>query len=91
LRAALTDARVIDAEGEELRPLLTQWGEEWAKVIVEAVDEGSARNGYDAGIIGQAIVGALYQTGCEAQHTGRSREALVANLTVFLSRALRPD
>ena len=43
LRAALTDARVIDAEGEELRPLLTQWGEEWAKVIGEAVAEGSAR------------------------------------------------
>ena len=91
LRAALTDARVIDAEGEELRPLLTQWGEEWAKVIGEAVAEGSARNGYDAGIIGQAIVGALYQTGSEAQHAGRSREALINNLTIFLSRALRPD
>src|SRR6201994_2598021 len=73
LRAALTDARVIDAGGEELRPLLTQWGEEWAKVI------------------GEAVVGALYQTGCEAQNAGRSREALINNLTIFLSRALRPD
>ncbi len=91
LRAALTDARVIDAEGEELRPLLTQWGEEWAKVIGEAVAEGNACNTFDAGIIGQAIVGALYQTGREAQHAGRSREALVTNLTAFLSRALRPD
>lgn len=91
LRAALTDARVIDAEGEEVRPLLTQWGEEWAQMIGEAVAEGSARNGYDASIIGQAIVGALYQTGRSAQHAGRSRDALVANLTAFLTRALRPD
>ena len=91
LRAALTDARVIDAEGDEAPPLLMAWGEEWSKVIVEAVAEGRACNGYDAGIIGQAIVGALYQTGREAQLAGRSRDALIANLTVFLSRALRPD
>src|ERR1700742_2177766 len=57
LRAALTDARVIDGEGEEPRPLLTMWGEEWAKIIGEAVAEGNARVGYDASIIGQAIVG----------------------------------
>jgi hypothetical protein len=82
---------VIDGEGEEARPLLTMWGEEWAKVIGEAVAEGRALGGYDTGIIGQAIVGALYQTGREAQYAGRSREALVANLTAFLTRALRPD
>lgn len=91
LRAALTDARVIDAEGEELQPLLMQWGEEWAKVIGEAVTDGSARSGYDAQIIGQAIAGALYQTGREAQSSGRCRQELVKNLTGFVSRALRPD
>ena len=91
LRAALTDARVIDAEGEELQPLLMQWGEEWAKVIGEAVADGSARSGYDAQIIGQAIAGALYQTGREAQSSGRCRQQLVKNLTGFVSRALKPD
>jgi AcrR family transcriptional regulator len=91
LRAALTDARVIDAGGEEVRPLLMQWGEEWALMIGEAVADGAAHDGYDAGIIGQAIAGALYQTGREAHHSGRCRKHLVENLTNFVSRALKPD
>ena len=44
-----------------------------------------------AQIIGQAIAGALYQTGREAQSSGRCRQELVKNLTGFVSRALRPD
>jgi AcrR family transcriptional regulator len=90
LRAALTDELVIDAEGSEERPLLMQWGDEWAEMIREAEQEGSART-YDAEIIGQAIAGALYQTGREAQRSGRCRRALVANLTTFLTQALKPD
>jgi AcrR family transcriptional regulator len=91
LRAALTDELVIDAEGAEVRPLLMQWGDDWAEMIREAEREGSARSSYNAEIIGQAIVGALYQTGREAQHSRRCRQALVANLTTFLTQALRPD
>ena len=88
LRAALTDERIIDPDA---RPLMMQWGDEWAEMIREAVAEGSARADYDAGIIGQAIAGALQQTGREAHHAGRDRKALVENLTAFLIRALRPD
>jgi AcrR family transcriptional regulator len=89
LRAAMTDARVIDADGAEAQPLLMQWGAEWAELV-----RGAARNGgapYDADIIGQAIAGALHQASRESHRSGRSREELVKNLTVFLTRALKPD
>jgi AcrR family transcriptional regulator len=91
LRAALTDEQMIDAEGVAVRPLLMQWGDEWAQMIRAAADEGSACSSYDAQIIGQAIVGALHQTGREAHGASRCRQALVENLTRFLTRALKPD
>jgi AcrR family transcriptional regulator len=91
LRAAMTDARVIDAEGVEAMPLVMQWGMEWAEMVRDAADEGSASRSYDADIIGQAIAGALHQASRESHRSGRSRDALVKNLTAFLSRALRPE
>jgi AcrR family transcriptional regulator len=89
LRAAMTDARVIDADDAEAQPLLMQWGVEWAELV-----RGLTRNGrtpYDADIIGQAIAGALHQASRESHRSGRSRDELVENLTVFLTRALKPD
>ncbi|MBW8708964.1 MAG: TetR/AcrR family transcriptional regulator [Alphaproteobacteria bacterium] len=91
LRAAMTDGAMINAEGDQMQPLLMQWGREWAEMIRDAARDGSACSSYDAEIIGQAIVGALHQTGREAHGAGRCRDALVANLTRFLTRALRPD
>lgn len=91
LRAALTDECVIDAEGASQRPLVMQWGDEWAEMIREAVVEGKASASFNVEIIGQAIVGALHQTGREAHRSGRCREELVKNLTCFLTKALRPD
>ena len=91
LRAALTDECVIDAEGAQARPLVMQWGDEWAEMIREAVREGKASPSFNVEIIGQAIVGALHQTGREAQRSGRCREELVKNLTSFLTKALKPD
>jgi AcrR family transcriptional regulator len=91
LRAAMTDETVIDAEGVEAQPLLMQWGREWAELIYDAARDGSACRSYDAEIIGQAIAGALHQTSREAHRAGRSRAALVENLTRFLTRALKPD
>jgi AcrR family transcriptional regulator len=90
MRAAMTDGRVIDAEGVEVMPLLMQWGAEWAQMLREAADDGSACDDCDAEIIGQAIAGALHQAGRESHRSGRSREELVKSLTVFLARALRP-
>jgi hypothetical protein len=87
LRAAMTDGRVIDAEGVETQSLLMTWGTDWAELL----REGNAVNGYDADIIGQAIAGALHQASRESHRSGRSREELVKNLTAFLTRALRPD
>jgi AcrR family transcriptional regulator len=91
LRAAMTDETVIDAEGSDGRPLMMQWGREWAEIIRKAEGEGNACSSFDAEIIGQAIAGALHQTSREAHRAGRSRVALVDNLTRFLTRALRPD
>ena len=91
LRAALTDECVIDAEGVAARPLVMQWGDEWAEMIREAVAEGKASASFNVEIIGQAIVGALHQTGREAHRSGRCRQELVRNLTSFLTKALRPD
>ncbi|HUE63410.1 MAG TPA: TetR/AcrR family transcriptional regulator [Rhizomicrobium sp.] len=91
LRAALTDECVIDAEGAQARPLVMQWGDEWAEMIREAVREGKASASYNVEIVGQAIVGALHQTGREAQRSGRCRDELVKNLTSFLTKALKPE
>ncbi len=91
LRAALTDERVIDAEGVEAQPFLMQWGHQWAETIRCAARQGKACGSYDAEIIGQAIVGALHQASRECHREGRCRELLVENLTRFLTRALKPD
>lgn len=91
MRAAMTDGRVIDAEGADVQPLLMQWGAEWAEMVREAADEGSACNSFNVDIVGQAIAGALHQASRESHRSGRSREELVKNLTAFLARALRPD
>jgi len=91
IRAAMTDSRVIDADGAEALSLLMQWGVGWTALLREGMEEGSLSAGLDADIIGQAIAGALYQAGRESQRIGQSRDALVSNLTDFLTRALKPD
>ena len=90
LRAAMADERVIDADGAEARPLLMQWGAEWAEMVRREAGNGGACSSYDADIIGQAIVGALHQASWECQRAGRSRVDMVKNLTAFLTRALKP-
>jgi AcrR family transcriptional regulator len=91
LRAAMTDEMVIDAEGAQAVPLLVRWGEEWAALVSSAAEKGQACKSYNAEIIGQAIVGALHQTGREASRGQLCRKELVDNLTRFLTRALKTD
>lgn len=90
LGAAMTDESVIDAEGVQAVPLLIRWGNGWAEIVRQATQNGRAVEGYDADIIGQAIVGAIHQTGHEAARSGRTRRDVVDNLTRFLVRALKP-
>ncbi|HEX2591478.1 MAG TPA: TetR/AcrR family transcriptional regulator [Rhizomicrobium sp.] len=90
LGAAMTDETVIDAEGVQAVPLLIRWGHGWAEIVRVAAAHGVAPAGYDADIIGQAIVGAIHQVGHEAARNGRSRRDVVDNLTRFLVRALKP-
>jgi len=90
IRAAMADEHMIDAENVEARPLLAQWGEEWAQMMRGMVKSGIACSSYDAEIIGQAIAGALHQASRTSHRSARSRDTLVKNLTAFLSRALKP-
>ena len=89
LNAAMTDELVIDAEGAKTLPLLQRWGADWANTIRAAVKHRQITDIYDPDIVGQAILGAIHQTAVEGSRTGRSREAVVGNLTRFLVRALR--
>jgi len=91
LKAAMTDATVIDAGGAPDTPLMARWGEEWGEIIRGAAAAGRACNSYNAGIIGQAVAGALHQAALESARGQQCRAALSDNLTRFLVRALRPD
>jgi AcrR family transcriptional regulator len=91
LRAAMTDAAVIDAEGRPDMPLTARWGEEWSEIIRGAAAQGRACASYHAGIIGQAVAGALHQAALECARGRQCRKMLADNVTRFLVRALRPD
>ena len=90
MRAAFTDERLIDAEGAGSRSLLTEWGEQWADTVRGVAKTSALCASYDPDVIGQAIAGALYQAGRESHRSPLGREALVKNLTAFISRALKP-
>jgi hypothetical protein len=90
MRAAFAEERMIDAEGAEAQSLLAQWGDEWADLVRGFAKHSIVCASYDPDIIGQAIAGALYQAGRDSHRSAHSREALVKNLTAFLSRALKP-
>jgi AcrR family transcriptional regulator len=90
MRAAFADEHMIDAEGAQAPSLLAQWGEEWADMVRGFAKHSLVCATYDPDIIGQAIAGALYQAGRESHRAAHAREALIKNLTAFLSRALKP-
>jgi AcrR family transcriptional regulator len=90
LGAAMTDEAVIDAEGVQAVPLLVRWGRDWADQVRRSMAIGVTWQGYDSDIIGQAILGAIHQTGAEGFRSRRKREDLVDNVTRFLVRALKP-
>ena len=90
LRAAMTDAGVIDA-GEGREPtLLARWGREWGDLIRGAAAQGDACGSYNAGVIGQAVAGALHQAALEGTRSQECRVELADNLSRFLLRALKP-
>ncbi|HEY5082951.1 MAG TPA: hypothetical protein VII48_00395, partial [Rhizomicrobium sp.] len=91
LRTAMTDAAVIDAGGGPDVSLTARWGEEWSEIIRRAAVQGRACTSFHAGIIGQAVAGALHQAALEGARTRQCRKMLADNLTRFLLRALRPD
>jgi len=91
LRTAMTDAAVIDAQGGRDVPLTARWGEEWSEIIRGAAAQGRACPSYHAGIIGQAVAGALHQAALECARSQQCRKMLADNLTRFLLRGLRPD
>jgi len=90
LKAAMTDAAVIDAEGGTDLPLLTQWGRDWARSIRSARKRGEIpMNGYDPEIIGQVVVGAISQASTEGFRARQAPQAVIDNLVRFITRALQ--
>jgi len=90
LRAAMTDAGVIDAgEGQDV-PMVARWGQEWSDLIRGAVADGHACDSYNAGVIGQAVAGALHQAALESTRSQEGRVELADNISRFLLRALKP-
>ena len=63
-------------------------GNDWADILRDAVKNGLAADIYDPDIIGQVIC-ALHQTGSEGFRSGRSRKAVIDNMSRFLVRALK--
>jgi AcrR family transcriptional regulator len=91
LRAALTDAAVIDAGGGPDVSLTARWGEEWGEILRGAAAQGRTCSSYNSSIIGHAVAGALHQAALECARTQQCRKMLADNLTRFVTRALRPD
>ncbi|HXS06850.1 MAG TPA: TetR/AcrR family transcriptional regulator [Rhizomicrobium sp.] len=91
LRAALTDASVIDAGEGQGVPMVARWGQEWSDLIRGAAAQGEACGTFNAEVIGQAVAGALHQAALEGARSQESRVELADNLSRFLLRALRPD
>ena len=81
LRAAMTDAAVIDAGEGRGVPMIARWGQEWGDFIRGAAAAGHACNSYNAGIIGQAVAGALHQAALEGARCQECRVELADNLT----------
>jgi len=87
----MTDESVIHTEGVQAVPVLMRWGREWAQMLQASAEAGQTCDSYDPDIIGQAIVGAIHQVSRVGARNQTRREALVENLTRFLTRALKPD
>ena len=91
LRAAMTDASVIDAGEGQGVPMVARWGQEWGDLIRGAAAQGEACGTFNAEVIGQAVAGALHQAALEGARSQESRVELADNLSRFLLRALRPE
>jgi AcrR family transcriptional regulator len=91
LRAAMTDASVIDAGEGRGVPMVARWGQEWGDLIRGAAAQGEACGTFNAEVIGQAVAGALHQAALEGARSQESRVELADNLSRFLLRALRPE
>jgi AcrR family transcriptional regulator len=91
LATAMTDDVVIASDSADGQtPLLQRWGEQWAETVKTLTAEsGGIPAGLDAGVVGQAIVGAIHQASSVAHRQGKQRAAVVKTLTKFLARALR--
>ena len=90
LAAAMTDEVVIGVEGAQAVPLGIRWGRDWAERVQDAMQVGEAAKDCNADIIGQAILGAIYQCSIEGFRMNRARAEVIDNLTRFLVRALKP-
>lgn len=88
LNAVMADEALFDTDGQRTPSAVRRWGMDWAEMVRQDIPATC-----DPEIVGQAIVGAMYQCLLESDRMGVSREQVIATLTQLLTRALKaqPD
>ncbi len=88
LNAVMADEALFDADDPRTSSAARRWGMDWAEMLRQDIPATC-----DPEIVGQAIVGAMYQCLLEGDRMGASREQVIATLTQLLARALKaqPD
>jgi AcrR family transcriptional regulator len=89
LKAAMVDLSVIAADEAPAESLADRWARGWAKHLAAGSARGAIYVDYDAGVIGQAVIGAI--AGATRHRLATDRVTLIENLTRFLVRALVPS
>ena len=90
LGAAMSNEAIMDSEGRHSASLQRRLASDWADIVRDGAQRGTVTSEFDSNIIGEAIVGAIHQSGLESERSGRPRSEVISNLTQFLVRALRP-
>lgn len=87
LNAVMADEVLFDADDQRAPSAARRWGMDWAEMIRHGMLEIPTT--CDPDIVGQAIVGAMYQCLLEGDRMGVSRELVIATLTQLLTQALK--
>ena len=89
LAAAFTDSAVISPGAPPATSLRLRLGELMARALCQAMQRGEIRGDYDPELIARGIVGLIEHAIAYWSASGRlDREALIANVTNFCTRAL---
>jgi len=90
LLTAMADEAIISAAGGGGRTLVDRWSEDWAAMLAELAGQGLIDRAIDSVVASHAVIGAIHQAASAGYRAGKSRDALLEALTLFLTKALKP-